>query len=81
LIATLITLGNSHINLFSIAVITQTVNAIALPPVFYYLIKLTSDRSLMGEFTNSGFQKWFSIICTVFIVLASIGTVLATFIH
>jgi Mn2+/Fe2+ NRAMP family transporter len=81
LIAMLITLGNKNISLFNVAVLTQTVNAIALPPVFYYLIKLTSDRSLMGEFANSRFQKWFSIICTIFIILASIGTVVMTFLH
>jgi Mn2+/Fe2+ NRAMP family transporter len=47
--------------------------------VFYYLIKLTSDRELMGDFTNNPFQKWFAIACSVVIVIASIFTVASIF--
>jgi Mn2+/Fe2+ NRAMP family transporter len=63
------------ISLFQIAVITQTINAIALPPVFFYLIKLTNDKNLMGEFANNKFQKYFSIACTILIIIASVATV------
>lgn len=64
-----------HFSLFNIAVLTQTVNAMALPLVFYFLIKLTNDRSLMGEFANNPVQKWFAIGCTVVIIIASVSTV------
>jgi len=64
------------ISLFQIAIITQTINAVALPLVFYYLIKLTNDKNLMGEFANNRFQKYFSIGCTILIVIASVSTVL-----
>jgi Mn2+/Fe2+ NRAMP family transporter len=67
------------ISLFQIAVVTQTINAVALPPVFYYLIKLTNDKSLMGEFVNNRFQKYFSIACTVIIIVASAFTVAVAF--
>jgi Mn2+/Fe2+ NRAMP family transporter len=67
------------LSLFKVAVVTQTINAIALPPVFYYLIKLTNDRKLMGEFVNNKFQKIFSVTCTVVIIIASVFTVVATF--
>lgn len=67
------------VSLFQIAVITQIINAVALPLVFFYLIKLTSDHALMGEFVNNPFQKWFSIICSVVIVIASIFTVASIF--
>jgi Mn2+/Fe2+ NRAMP family transporter len=67
------------VSLFQIAVITQIINAVALPLVFFYLIKLTSDHELMGEFVNNPFQKWFSIICSVVIVIASIFTVASIF--
>jgi Mn2+/Fe2+ NRAMP family transporter len=80
-VATAVVVIFSKVNLFNIAVFTQTINAIALPPVFYYLIKLTNDKQLMGEFANNGFQKWFAIICTIVIVIASVGTVLLTFFH
>ncbi|HTX90931.1 MAG TPA: divalent metal cation transporter [Anaerolineales bacterium] len=67
-----------NISLFRIAVFTQTINAVALPVVFYYLLKLTNDRSLMGEFVNNKFQKYFAVTCSILIVIASIFTV-ATF--
>ncbi len=69
----------SSVSLFQIAVVTQIINAIALPLVFYFLIKLTSDRELMGDFVNNKFQKWFSIVCSVIIVIASIFTVASIF--
>ena len=78
-IATVVILFSS-ISLFKLAVITQVINAISLPLVFYYLIKLTSDRKLMGEYANNRFQKTFAIICTVIIVIASVFTVVAVFI-
>jgi Mn2+/Fe2+ NRAMP family transporter len=71
----------SNVSLFQIAVLTQTINAVALPLVFYYLIKLTNDRNLMGAFANNPFQKWFAIACTVVIVIASVFTVVASFVQ
>jgi len=67
------------LSLFKVAVFTQTINAVALPPVFYYLIKLTNDHQLMGEFANNLFQKYFAIICTVVIIVASVFTVATAF--
>jgi Mn2+/Fe2+ NRAMP family transporter len=69
----------SRVSLFQIAVITQIINAVALPLVFYYLIKLTNDPELMGAYVNNAFQKWFSIICSIIIVIASIFTVASIF--
>ncbi|HSA99914.1 MAG TPA: divalent metal cation transporter [Anaerolineales bacterium] len=69
----------SSVSLFQIALVTQIINAIGLPLVFYFLIKLTSDRGLMGEFVNNVFQKNFAAISSVVIVLASVFTVLAVF--
>lgn len=69
----------SQVSLFQIAVLTQTINAIALPLVFFYLIRLTNDQQLMGEFANNPFQKWFAIVCTIVIVIASAFTVAASF--
>ncbi len=67
------------LSLFKVAVVTQTINAVALPPVFFYLIKLTNDRQLMGKFANNQFQKYFAIICTIVIIIASVFTVAAVF--
>ncbi|MBE0697560.1 MAG: divalent metal cation transporter [Anaerolineaceae bacterium] len=68
------------VQLFTLAVTTQTINAIALPFVFYFLIKLTSDKKIMGEYANNPFQKTFAIVCTVIILIASFFTVGALFI-
>ncbi len=71
----------TKLSLFKVAIVTQTINAIALPLVFYYLIKLTNDRQLMGQFANNKFQKYFAIICTVVIVVASVATLISYFIR
>jgi Mn2+/Fe2+ NRAMP family transporter len=68
------------VSFFKLALFSQTINAIALPLVFYYLIKLTNDKSLMGKHKNNGFQKWFAICGTVAIFIASVLTLVATFI-
>jgi Mn2+/Fe2+ NRAMP family transporter len=67
------------ISLFKMAIITQTINAVALPLVFYYLIKLTSNPTLMGKYINSPFQKWFAIIGSIVIVIASALAISAVF--
>jgi len=62
------------VSLFNLAIATQALNAMTLPLVFYYLIKLTSDKQLMKEHVNNKFQRYFSIIATVIIFIASIAT-------
>jgi Mn2+/Fe2+ NRAMP family transporter len=68
-----------QVNLFQIALVTQIINAIALPAVFYYLIRFTSDRELMGEYANNRFQRTFATVCSVLIVIASVFTIWAAF--
>jgi Mn2+/Fe2+ NRAMP family transporter len=65
------------ISLFHFAIATQTLNAMILPLVFFYLIKLASSRKLMGQFANNDFQKNFTTAASVFIVIASVFTVVA----
>jgi Mn2+/Fe2+ NRAMP family transporter len=69
------------VSVFHLALITQTLNAMILPLVFFYLIKLTSAKNLMGIYANSSFQKNFTAIASVFIVIASFATVLAVVFH
>lgn len=68
------------VNLFQIVITTQIINAMALPPIFYYLIRFTNDKNIMGEFSNNTFQKWFAIIGTVLIAITSVFAVVAQFI-
>ncbi len=63
------------VSLFSLAIASQVLNAMILPLVFYYLIKLTSSQNLMGLYVNNGFQKYFTSAASVFIVIASAFTV------
>jgi Mn2+/Fe2+ NRAMP family transporter len=66
------------VSLFNLAVAMQTINAMALPLVFYYLIRLASDPQLMGKYANNRFQKYFATVLSVLIVIASLITVYAT---
>jgi Mn2+/Fe2+ NRAMP family transporter len=74
-IATLVILF-SNVSLFQVAIVTQTLNAIMLPPVFFFLLKLTNDRPLMGEFVNNRFQRVFATVSTVVILIAAFVTVI-----
>jgi len=65
------------ISLFQMAIATQSLNAIVLPFVFYFLIKLTNSKKIMGVYVNNGFQKYFSTFFTVLILIASVMAVLA----
>jgi NRAMP (natural resistance-associated macrophage protein)-like metal ion transporter len=67
-------------SLFTLAIVTQAINAMALPLVFYYLITLTSNKNLMQNFVNKPFQKYFAIVASGFIVIASAFTLIAAFI-
>jgi Mn2+/Fe2+ NRAMP family transporter len=69
------------ISLFKLAIITQTINAIALPLVFYYLIHLTCNKVLMGKHTNTRWQKWIAIVGSILIFVASIFALNAHFIR
>lgn len=63
------------ISLFHFAIATQTLNAMILPLVFYYLIRLASDPRLMGAQVNTRFQTRFTAWASIFIVAASVLTV------
>jgi len=69
----------TNVSLFQVALVTQIINAVGLPLVFYFLIKLTSDYDLMGKFVNNAFQKYFAIVGSIVIVIASFFTILAAF--
>ena len=66
------------IDLFKIVVAVQILNAMALPPIFYFLIKFANNREIMGTNVNNKFQKWFAIGGTVVILIASIFTTIYT---
>lgn len=63
------------ISLFQLAVATQVLNAMILPLVFFYLIRLTNSPELMGIYANNTFQKYFATVSSVVIIIASAFTV------
>jgi Mn2+/Fe2+ NRAMP family transporter len=65
-------------SVFQIAIATQSLNAMSLPLVFYYLIRLTNDKKIMGKYANNPFQKYFATICTIVIIIASIAVLVVT---
>lgn len=62
------------INLFKVAITTQSINATMLPLVFFFLIRLTSDARIMKEHANRPVQKYIAITGTVLIFAASIAS-------
>lgn len=69
------------ISLFQIVMATQILNALTLPLIFYYLIRLTSDPQVMREYVNTKFQRNFAIGGTVLILIASTFALVAIFAH
>ena len=69
------------VNLFRLALITQTINAMMLPLVFYFLVKFTDDRLLMGDKINSPFQRYFAIGAIFVIIIASLFTVIVSLLN
>jgi Mn2+/Fe2+ NRAMP family transporter len=66
--------------LFNLAVASQIINAMLLPLIFFYLIRFTDNKLLMGENANTSFQSTFTKVASVIIVIASVFTVITTFI-
>ncbi len=67
------------VSLFGLAVASQVLNAMILPLVFYYLIKLASSKPLMGQYANNLFQRNFTAVASIVIAIASAFTVVAIF--
>jgi Mn2+/Fe2+ NRAMP family transporter len=68
------------VSLFGLVIATQAFNAMTLPLVFFFLIKLTSNKDLMKKYVNNKFQRYFSVIGTVVILIASAATLVAAFV-
>jgi Mn2+/Fe2+ NRAMP family transporter len=69
-----------NVSLFQMAVAAQGFNAMMLPFVFFYLLKLTNSKAIMGIHTNKPFQRRFATTSMVVISLASILTLLLSFV-
>ena len=61
-----------NVSLFKLVIASQALNAMMLPFIFYYLLKLTNNRDVMGAHANSLFQRRFGMISVVVISVASL---------
>lgn len=64
------------ISLFKIVFFTQSLNGILLPAMFYFLLKITNDKNMMGRYTNSRWYNYFAILSSIVIVIAALFTVI-----
>lgn len=59
-------------NLFSIVFYTQSINAILLPVILFFLLRIANSKEIMGTHRNSRWYNYFSIISSVLIVVGAI---------
>jgi Mn2+/Fe2+ NRAMP family transporter len=52
-----------------------------LPFVFYYLLKLTNNRDIMGDFVNKPFQKKLGVASVAIISTASLLALVLSLFH
>lgn len=64
-----------RINLFGITLYADYLNGAMLPVIFYFLIKFSGDKAIMGEkYVSRGFSMWFLKIFAVIISVAVVAT-------
>lgn len=66
------------VSLFRLVIITQFANALLLPVILHYLLKLTSDPSIMGSRVNNAFQRRFTVGAMILISLSSVLAIIFT---
>ncbi|OGK13951.1 hypothetical protein A3I50_01115 [Candidatus Roizmanbacteria bacterium RIFCSPLOWO2_02_FULL_37_9] len=66
------------ISLFKIVFFTQSLNAVLLPIIFYFLLKITNNKDLMGSYTNSKDRNYIVIASSVIIIFASIFVLISS---
>ena len=58
--------------------LSQVVNGILLPFVLVFMLLLTNDKELMGDYTNS---RWFNIVAWITVVVMIVLTLALTVQH
>lgn len=63
------------VNLFGVTLYADYLNGAMLPVIFYFLIRFSEDKEIMGEkYISKGFSKWFLWGSAIFITFAVITT-------
>jgi NRAMP (natural resistance-associated macrophage protein)-like metal ion transporter len=67
--------------LISLALFTQTVNAIFLIPILIFLLKLTNDEEVMDKYTNGPVFRVIAGVTIAFLIVLSVLLVVTTFMN
>ena len=68
-----------NVPLVTVALFSQTVNAIFLTPILIFLLKLTNNEEVMDKYTNGPVFKIIAGATIVFLILLSILLIVTTF--
>ena len=58
------------VNLFGLTLYADYLNGAMLPIIFYFLIRFSEDKQVMGEYISRGFPRWFLRISALLITIA-----------
>ena len=64
------------INLFGLTLYADYLNGAMVPVIFYFLIRFSEDKLIMGEYITKGFSKWFLRISAFVITIAVVATLI-----
>lgn len=65
------------VSLFKIVFFTQSINGILLPVVFYFLLKVTNDTTMMGKHTNKTIYNVIAFAASATIIGAAVFTIIS----
>ncbi len=68
-----------NISLFTVVLYTQSLNAILLPVVLFFLLKFTNNKGIMGQYVNKTWYNYFAIFSIICIIAAATIAVLSSF--
>lgn len=68
------------ISLFSVVVVSQSINASMLPIIFFFLLRISNDRELMGDKVNSKWYNYVLYVSSVIIIIAALFSAISTFV-
>jgi Mn2+/Fe2+ NRAMP family transporter len=68
-----------NIDLFKILVYSQILNGLLIPIVILFIINLSNDPDVMGEYTNSPIQNFISYVLVALMIILNIPTLYYSF--
>ena len=64
------------ISLFGLTLYANYLNGAILPVIFFFLIRFSEDKKIMGQYITKGFSRWFLRVSAVVITFAVIVTLI-----